>query len=297
MQGGGERQSRDTHTVPWDIRERVGLFPALGRTITMVLFQPDEFFRSVRVSDNVTSPRNFFILVQFINFSVMGVIHFLSNPATPPLLYLIMLVFFVPIIMLTLLLVSAVMHVFVRLAGGKKKFKATFHVMAYSSVTGLWQGVPWAGGLISLIWGIYVGIIGLRRVQGLSVPRAVIACVMPSVMALSLMFAYVWAPKHYRVRDIDKNDRHMQMTLKGISTELENYAQQHDGRYPTSLDQVKSSPPLLEERYCGVNRGGFLVSCRFADDGYVLTATPIIIEKTGTTTLTVQTGGVSNFGD
>ncbi|MFA5261986.1 MAG: Yip1 family protein, partial [Candidatus Omnitrophota bacterium] len=279
-----ERHGRDFNPVPWDVRGQIGLFPALGKTVVMVLFQPDEFFKNLQVSNNISSPRNFFVLVHFISFCVLGMIHFLFNPSNPPVLYFIMLVFFVPIIMLTLLLLSAVMHAFVKMVGGTKNSRGTFHVMAYSSVTGLLQVIPWAGVLISLIWGIYVGIIGLRRVHGLSVPRAVIACAMPSVLALSFMFIYVWAPRHYRVRDVDKNDQRMQMTLKRISSELENYAQQHSGRYPPSLDQLQISPPLLDEKYCGVNRGGFLVSCQFSEDGYAFTANPIIIEKTGTTT-------------
>ncbi|HQO59034.1 MAG TPA: Yip1 family protein [Candidatus Omnitrophota bacterium] len=297
MQNATDRYGQDKTPVPWDIRDRVGLFPALGKTVLMVLFHPDEFFRDVQVSESVSSPRNFFILVQCINFCVMGLIHFYFHPATPLSLYFFVLLFFAPIIMLGLLLLSAVMHIFVKLAGGKRKFTATFHVLAYSSVTGLLQGLPWVGKLASLIWGIYVGIIGLRRVQGLSVPRAVTVCVMPSVLALILIFAATWAPKHYRVRDIDKNDRVMQMTLKRISSELETYAQQHDGHYPAGPDQLKAGLPSWAERYCGVNQGGFLVSCQFDQDGYVLTATPVIIEKTGTTTFTVQTGGVRNFGD
>ena len=279
--------------VPWDARDQIGLFPALWKTILMVLCQPDQFFRNLQVQNSVSSPRNFFILVQFISFCVLSCIRFLFAPPDTPMMYLIMLAIFVPVIMLSLLLISAVMHVFVMLVGGKKRFIGTFHVMAYSSVTGFLQVIPRIGVLVSLIWGIYVGIIGLRRVHGLTVPRAVIAYAMPSVLALSLMLASIWAPRHYRFRDADKNDQHMQLTLKRISTSLENYAEQHGGRYPPSLDHLKANPPILQEAYCGANTGGFLVSCRLAEDGYVLTATPIIVEKTGTTTFTVTTGGVT----
>ena len=285
MQGAG--------SIPWDDRNRLGIFPALWKTVVMVLFRPDEFFRALQVSDSYSSPRNFFVLAQIINFCILSVIHFLFNLSGAPAVYLFMLVVFVPIMMLILLLITAVTHVFVRLVGGNKKFLGTFHVLAYSSVTGFLQVIPRGGMLISLIWGLYVGTIGLRRVHGLSVPRAALVCAMPSVLALSLMFTYAWAPRHYRWRNVDKNDREIQVTLRQLSAALENYAGHHEGRYPAGLDHLKAGPPTLPSRYCGANKGGFLISCQLAEDGYVLTATPIIIEKTGTTTFTVATGGVT----
>jgi hypothetical protein len=75
-------------------------------------------------------------------------------------------------------------------------FEATFRVVAYSAVTSLVSWIPYIGGLLSL-YGIYLGIVGIREVHNTTTGRAALVVLIPAaviiLLALLLFSAVLFA--------------------------------------------------------------------------------------------------------
>ena len=66
----------------------------------------------------------------------------------------------------------------------------------------------------------------------------------------------------------------IQHTLRIISDAAEKYAKDK-GVYPSdSSDLYFSKNPYLEELYCDVTLGGYLYTCQFSSEGYLILAVP-----------------------
>ncbi|MFB6190183.1 MAG: YIP1 family protein [Candidatus Nanohaloarchaea archaeon] len=89
----------------------------------------------------------------------------------------------------SLLLWSGLVHIFVSLLGGEAGYSETLAVFEYASaltpVTALLSLVPVVGGLVNLvlwIYGLYIQASGLQEYQGLSEWRAVGAIILPALV-------------------------------------------------------------------------------------------------------------------
>jgi len=61
-------------------------------------------------------------------------------------------------------------------------YEATFRVVAYSSVVYLVSWIPILGWIIGLVYGIYLGIVGIREVHGTTSGRAALVVLIPIVV-------------------------------------------------------------------------------------------------------------------
>jgi len=114
------------------------------------------------------------------------------------------------------------------------------------------------------------------------------------VVAIIALLAAIAIPNLLRAK-MTSNDALAKATLRAISTAAESYGTSNNGNYPgneTSL--VSATPPYLNEAYCANSPiAGYNYNCAtMSTSGYSITATPVAIGSTGSTTETITTGGV-----
>ena len=92
-----------------------------------------------------------------------------------------------------LFVASAVVHVCLMMVGGltnsTSKFEGTFRAVAYSGVAMLAQAVPFAGGLIALVWGFFLNVKGIVRMHRTTPGRAAAALLIPLAVVIALLVA------------------------------------------------------------------------------------------------------------
>lgn len=97
--------------------------------------------------------------------------------------YLIMLVF-----SLVMLFISAgLIQIFVKLFGGKKGYATTFQALAYASSPFILAWIPFVNWLAS-IYGLVLQVIGIHKLQKLSVGKSILAMILPAVVIAVLVF-------------------------------------------------------------------------------------------------------------
>jgi len=112
------------------------------------------------------------------------------------------------------------------------------------------------------------------------------------VVAIIALLAAIAIPNLLRAR-ISANDALAQGTLRSISTASETFATANNGNYPDDVtDLTNATPPYLSRNYCSTTLSGFGYNCTLAVGGYTVTATPVQVGTSGTTTYTITTGGV-----
>ncbi len=112
------------------------------------------------------------------------------------------------------------------------------------------------------------------------------------VVAIIALLAAIAIPNLLRAK-VAANDSLARATTRSISTASEAYATANNGNYPGAIASLTgATPPYLNSAYCGSTISGYTYACAFAATGYSVTGTPATIGTTGTTTVTVTTGGV-----
>ncbi len=84
---------------------------------------------------------------------------------------------------------AGILHLLVMLIVGSRNggYEATFRVFAYSSVTSLVSWIPIIGWIAGLLYGIYLGIVGIREVHTTTTGKAALVVLIP-VGVLFLIF-------------------------------------------------------------------------------------------------------------
>lgn len=111
------------------------------------------------------------------------------------------------------------------------------------------------------------------------------------VVGIIAALAALAIPHLLRAR-ITANDAVVKSTLNSTAKAMETYLLS-TGSYPAAISQLTTaSPPYMNQNYFGGTYFGFVFTSTLAADSYILTATPVAIGRTGSTTFTVITGGV-----
>ena len=117
------------------------------------------------------------------------------------------------------------------------------------------------------------------------------------VVAIIALLAAIAIPNLLRAR-LSANDATARTTVRAWSTAAETYGTANNGLYPTSEGNLTgASPAYLNRTYCGTGTGpapiaGYGFTCTTATTGYTFIATPTSPGTSGTSTITVTTGGV-----
>ena len=113
------------------------------------------------------------------------------------------------------------------------------------------------------------------------------------VVAIIALLAAIAIPNLLRAK-LNANDALAKATIRAVSTASESYAVTNNGNYPLNVTSLTGASPafLNTPFYCGVTISGYTYTCTFTISSYAIAATPVTIGSSGTTTLTISTGGV-----
>ena len=112
------------------------------------------------------------------------------------------------------------------------------------------------------------------------------------VVAIIALLAAIAIPNLLRAK-ISANDALAQSTLRSMSTAAETYMTANNGVYPGDMTSLTgATPPYLNTFYCDTTVSGFGYTCTMSANGYTFTANVANINVTGTTTYTMDVGGI-----
>jgi hypothetical protein len=189
----------------WEDRERLGIFPAITRTVSAVLMRPAETFAAMKRAGGLADPLLYFVLLSSTMFAVSALYQMAAssfNPTTLPPNFphaskgalsvaLIGSILLSPALyVISAFLSSGITHLCLKLLGGANRpFETTFRVICYAQASAaVFNLLPLCGSLIGLIWGAYVIIIGLREAQQTTGWKATLAITLPGLVCCGILF-------------------------------------------------------------------------------------------------------------
>lgn len=197
----------------WEQRKTLGFFPALLGTIKGVLLQPGPTFSGMKSTGGLGGPLGFYLILVWVSALVTAGAKFflgssLQRSIIMPLIKLGMLprglsgaakhaaatgameigillmvmLGTVIVMVLSLFLVTGIVHLLLKLFGGAKQpYETTFRVYCYSESASALKLIPGLGWLLALPWSLCCQIIGLKNAHGTETWRAVLAVFLPFI--------------------------------------------------------------------------------------------------------------------
>ncbi len=112
------------------------------------------------------------------------------------------------------------------------------------------------------------------------------------VVAIIALLAAIAIPNLLRAK-VSANDALAQSTLRAMSTAAETYGTSNSGNYPGAMSLLTgATPPYINTNYCSATVSGFAYTCATGTGYYTFTAGVVTLGTTGTTTFTMNTGGI-----
>jgi hypothetical protein len=204
--------------LPWELRERYGALVGLAETVRLMLTAPVEAFARARRRGDLVSPIAYGVLVGWIGIVGQRVWAFVIGTSIldwmgPQAREASMLAFalsglgiaavlvLAPIFLLVGLLVwSLLLHLFLMLFGATREsptgFEGTVRVVAWSMTAQLAQLVPFAGGLLGVVWAVVLLTLGSASMHRTTNGRALGAVLTPLALGcllLALLFVGIVA--------------------------------------------------------------------------------------------------------
>jgi hypothetical protein len=164
-------------------------------TVQTVVPRPVEFFRGILRQGDFINPIIFAIICYEVSVILGGLLRLVGIGADQGFGGFIGSVILGPILAVIGLFIGAgIIHLLVMLIVGSRNggFEATFRVLAYSSVTSLVSWIPFIGWIASL-YGIYLGIVGIREMHNTTTGKAALVVLIPAAVVLLLVLLLVGA--------------------------------------------------------------------------------------------------------
>jgi hypothetical protein len=169
-------------------------------TVQAVVLRPVDFFRGILRQGDLINPLIFAVICYEVSAILGGLLRLVGIGATNQGVggFLATIIFAPIFAAIGLFIGAGILHLLVMLIVGSRSsgFEATFRVVAYSGVTSLVSWIPYIGGLLSL-YGIYLGIVGIREVHNTTTGRAALVVLIPAaviiLLALLLFSAVLFA--------------------------------------------------------------------------------------------------------
>ncbi len=184
---------------PWEEAANYGLWRAYFLTAKRILLTPSDFFSDLPLEGGFLNPILFGIASTVVSVPIAMLLATLLRPGRGVGLLgivcgvvgaLIVASVIVPIVlMIWSLMIHAALTI---LQGAARGFEATFRVVAYSSVTQLFNAIPVVGTVASL-YGLVLTVIGLKETQGASTGLAVAAVLLPLVVVVIVVAVFAAA--------------------------------------------------------------------------------------------------------
>lgn len=192
--------------IAWENRSEEGFLAALFKTWKEILFQPKKFFSSMPTKAAIASPLLFaviwgsltVIISAFIN--MMFVISGATLPNLPPGStappqsvmvgsHIVLMIVSPLLVIAGVFLISLIYHLIVLIFGGKEGFKATLRVLCYTNALSIFNIIPLAGPIFVTVYSMILFVIGFKRAQNMSTPKAVMVALLPMIFLFIVGFA------------------------------------------------------------------------------------------------------------
>jgi hypothetical protein len=163
-------------------------------TVRRVVLQPVDFYRGVLRRGDFLNPLIFAIICYEV-YSILSGILALAGIGQQTFAGFIVSLILAPIFAaIGLFIAAGILHLLVMLivGSGNSGFEATFRVGAYAAVTSLVSWIPIIGWIASL-YGIYLGIVGIREVHATTTGKAALVVLIPAAVVLLLVFLVIGA--------------------------------------------------------------------------------------------------------
>ena len=191
--GGSPRGAQSAAAVEFRYTDPVQTFIA---TVQAVVLRPADFFRGILRQGDLINPLIFALICYEVAAILGGLLRVVGIGATNQTFggFLVSIILAPIFAAIGLFIGAGILHLLVMLIVGSRNsgFEATFRVVAYSAVTSLVSWIPLIGGLLSL-YGIYLGIVGIREMHNTSTGKAALVVLIPAAIVLLLVFFVIGA--------------------------------------------------------------------------------------------------------
>ena len=185
-----ESQPQPHHKIDWEARTSWLDLITFWRTSKNIMFHPAVTFTALNYEAGIRSSLVYLLvygsLGQIIGrywFTLLGIRYgILHGNALSNTIHFGVAVLLTPIVLLASIFVGAcLVHLVLRILGGtRRRFSATFQVMAYASgATSLVNVIPIAGRFIMPIWALVLSFVGLAKAHQTSKTRVFLALFLP----------------------------------------------------------------------------------------------------------------------
>jgi hypothetical protein len=182
--------SRSAAAVEFNYGDPVQSFIA---TVQAVVLRPVEFFRGILRQGDLINPLIFAIICYEVAAILGGLLRLVGIGANQGFGSFIASIILAPIFAaIGLFIFSGILHLLVMLIVGSRNsgFEATVRVLAYSAVTSLVSWIPFIGWILSL-YGIYLGIVGIREMHNTTTGKAALVVLIPAAIIILLVLALI----------------------------------------------------------------------------------------------------------
>lgn len=158
-------------------------------TVQAVVLRPVDFFRGILRQGDFINPLIFAIICYEVAAILGGLLSLVGIGADQGFGGFIGSIILAPIFAaIGLFIFSGILHLLVMLIVGSRNggFEATFRVVSYSAVTSLVSWIPFIGWILSL-YGIYLGIVGIREMHNTTTGKAALVVLIPAAVVLILL--------------------------------------------------------------------------------------------------------------
>ena len=198
---------------PWERRDEWGASQGFLEALKLFVVSPAEAFNQTRRQGDYGSPLLFAVVLGWAGVLIAKVWETLFGmsvlSAFPPEVRdqlpflvggstfgLVLSLVLAPIYILVALFIwSALLHLCLVLVGGLKDstagFEGTFRVVSYATVAQLGSLVPIFGSLITLVWTVVLGVVGITSLHKSSQGQAVAALLIPLVLCCLCIFFFL----------------------------------------------------------------------------------------------------------
>src|SRR5829696_2787206 len=155
-------------------------------TVQAVVLRPVDFFRGILRQGDFINPLIFAIICYEVAAILGGLLRLVGIGANQGFGAFIASIILAPIFTaIGLFIFSGILYLLVMLIVGSRNsgFEATFRVVAYSAVTSLVSWIPFIGWILSL-YGIYLGIVGVREMHDTTTGKAALVVLIPAAVVL-----------------------------------------------------------------------------------------------------------------
>lgn len=190
--------------LPWERRAETGAVQGFVDTVKRLVVEPSAAFRDAKRKGELVSPLAYAVLLGWIGVFAERLWSLLVGTSLIELLppevaesarwgmafsglgMAIALLVTPVVILLVLFIYGAIVHLFLLLYGATRDsdsgYEGTLRALAWSSTAQLGQLVPFAGGLVALVWGVVLQTLSLAEMHRTTQGRALAAVLTPLVL-------------------------------------------------------------------------------------------------------------------